>query len=218
MNIFNKYFKSNTWIVFILIALIYAVAITIELKYIFTDDFYIKHLSSRKTVDFIQNFIRAERKTEWFNYPLIPVIILVPAAITAFILYAGIVFHNYKVKYSAIFKVAIKADLVFAVNYFIAIILKATGVIKPDISLINDNYYYQSLLVFFNKAKLEFWQIEFLKNINITLIVYILFLSYGMAWLMPAAYKKAVKIVGLWYGVAILCWLTFKIFMSVLQN
>jgi len=54
-KILDNYFKANTWIVFAIIMILYFIALTIEFKFIFTDDFYLKAFESKKNFESIQN-------------------------------------------------------------------------------------------------------------------------------------------------------------------
>jgi hypothetical protein len=95
----ENYFKANTWIVFAIIMLLYFIALTLELKFIFTDDFYHKAFTGKLNLNSLQHIITQERENEWLNYPIAFIIVLFPTIVIAFALNIGSVLYEYKIKY-----------------------------------------------------------------------------------------------------------------------
>lgn len=168
----DNYFKANTWIVFAIIVIMYFIALTIEFKFIFTDEFYINAFESKKNFESIQNIMANDRNEEWLNYPIAIIIVLFPSLMIAFALNIGAVFNEYKIKFTDLFKITLKAQLIFAINYLIATMQKWQGIVERHFGNINNNYDFQSLAYFFKDKGLPFWILYPLQNINITEIVY----------------------------------------------
>jgi len=216
LNYAQKYFAYNTKTIFIIIVAIYALAITLELNFVFTDEFYTESLSEKScynSSEKITVFIAKDRQTDWINYPMIIVIVLFPAIFIGTALFIGAILKEYKYKYKDFFSIALKAQIIFAINYLIGIILKWQSLIDREFYNINNNFDYQSLLVFFKNQKLPIELIYPLQNINIAEIIHILFLSLGIKILFNVKYIKALGFVSVFYGFALLTWIIFTVFL-----
>lgn len=210
----QKYFTLNTWIIFLLLFAIYSVALTIELRYIFTDNMYFNSLEGKRTIEGIQNLITGERKREWLNYPIAGLVILVPSLLIGFCLNLGAVLKDYKASFTNFFGIAMKAQIIFALNYLTSIILRALGLVNFSYTTANNNYEYQSALVFFDTKALPVWLLYPIQCINIAEIIHILLLSLGITWFLNLRYSKALFFVLLWYGVGLLIWIVFSVFLQ----
>lgn len=217
IKILTNYFKLNTWIVFAVIISVYFIALTIEFKFVFTDDFYINSLSNNyddhsKLIE----FIRSDRAMEWVNYFISFAVVLIPALLIAFVLNVGTIFREYKIKFMQLFDIALKSQIVFAVNYLISIALKSTGIISKDWNLIDNNYFYQSLACFFRDGNYPFWLMYPLQIINITEIVHLLFIAFGFSYVFKFGYLKSLRFVAVFYGIAMIIWIIFTVFLQTL--
>lgn len=210
----DKYFALKTWIVFLFILTIYSVALTIEFRYVFTDNLYFNSFESKRTIQGIENLIMAEREDEWLNYPIAGLVILLPSLLIAFCLNLGIILRDFKVSFIKLFGVVLKAQIIFALNYLISIILRISGIIDFSYYTANNNFEYQSALVFFDTKVLPDWLLYPIQCINITEIIHILFLTLGITWLLNLKSSKALFFVLLWYGVGLLLWIVFSVFLQ----
>jgi len=73
----NKYLNANIWIIFSVIAFIYAVALTIEYKFIYTEDYFVYAFGREKST-ILNNYLDSTQKQAWINYLLIIPIIWIP--------------------------------------------------------------------------------------------------------------------------------------------
>ena len=215
----NNYFTANTWTVFAIIMILYFIALTIEFKYIFTDNFYFEAFEGKKRLESIQEIIINDRGEYWLNIPIVFIVVLFPTLMIAFALNIGAVFNEYKIRFTDIFKITLKAQLIFAINYLISTILKWQGLIERNYGNINNNYDFQSIAYFYEGKGLTFGVMYILQNINITEIIHILVLSYGFSWLTQKSYAKSIGFVLTFYGIALLIWIIFTVFLqTILYN
>jgi len=212
----KNYFELNTWLVFFVLIAIYSIALTIEFRFVFTDDLYLGLQASKKSLENIQNLISSERKSQWINYPITILIVLIPSLLISFCLNIGTVIKEYKTSFIKLFEIAVKAQMVFAINYLLSIVLKATGVIHFSLTTVNNNYNFQSALIFFDNKVLPYWLIYPIQCINLTEIVHILILSIGVSWLLQIKFLKALTFVALWYGIGLLFWIIFTVFLQTI--
>lgn len=213
-KIIESYFKANNWAVLTVLIAIYAIALTIEFNYVFTDDFYISSFESKLSPESIDNLIIKERGSQWINYPIVILIVIIPASLIAFCLNIGAVLKNYKVAFSKLFGITLKAQLIFALNYLLAVILKSTGIVDFTYSTVNNNYKFQSLLIFFDTKTLPYWLSYPLQCINIAEGLHILFLALGISLLLDKKYSKSLTFVLFWYGMGLLFWIVFSVFLQ----
>jgi hypothetical protein len=214
IKILTNYFKLNAWIAFAVIVSIYFIALTIEFKFVFTDDFYLNALSSNyDDHNKLIEFIRSDRALEWLNYLIVFSIVLVPALLIAFVLNIGTIFREYKIKFTALFAITLKAQIIFAINYLVSIVLKSTGIIAKDWNMIDNNYFYQSAAYFFKGNDYPLWIMYPLQIINITEIIHLLFLALGFSYIPKFGYLKSIGFVALFYGIAMIIWIIFTVFL-----
>ncbi|MDR3287793.1 MAG: hypothetical protein LBT27_10180 [Prevotellaceae bacterium] len=216
-KILTSYFKANTWIVFAVIILLYFIALTLEFKFIFTDEFYLNSLSSRydehnKLIEFIHN----DRALEWANYFMSFAIVLIPALLITFTLNVGTIFREYKIKFATLFRITLKAQIVFALGYFVSVVLKSTGIIEKQWDMIDNNYFYQSAAYFFKDGGYPFWVMYPLQIINITEITHLLILAFGFSYISKFGYLKSLGFVSVFYGIAMIVWIIFTVFLQTL--
>ena len=137
-----------------------------------------------------------------------------PQRLISFAINIGVILNDYKISIKEIFVITLKAQIVFAINYLIATILKWQGIIERNRENINNNYDFQSLVVFFQDKQLPFWKFYPLQNINITEIIHLLVLSFGFAWIAKIKFMKAFLFTLIFYGLALLIWIIFTIFLQ----
>lgn len=213
-KLIERYFRANNWVVLIVLIIIYSIALTIEFNYLFTDDFYISALEGKRSLESIDNLIIKERNSQWVNYPMAIAVVLIPALLIAFCLNIGTVLNNYKVSFLKLFGITLKAQLIFALNYLVAVILKSTGILEFTYSSVNNNYKFQSLLVFIDTKSSPYWLLYPLQCINIAEGLHMIFLGYGISVLLNQKFAKSLFFVLLWYGVGLIFWIVFSVFLQ----
>lgn len=212
----EKYFRANTWFIFLVIYAIYAIALTIEFTFIFTDEFYIEAFGSNKqSIDEISGLISADREQEWVNYPFALLVIFVPVIATTLVLYLGAIIGGQKISIKNLFKTTLKAQIIFAISYLTTVLFKWQGIIKVSPINVNDRFEYQSLLAFFNYNKIPEWLFYPLQCINLTELLHLFVLAYGYAIISKLRYSKAFGRVVLLYGSGLLFWMVLVVFIQI---
>lgn len=215
MKITEKYFRTNNWIIFLILATIYVVSLNIEFRFIFTDDFYFQSFKNQDSGK-ITNFMLKDRELNWVNYLYIPVITIIPAILISLCLFVGTIFNDIKTSFIKLFSISLKSQIIFAINYFVSVLLKWSGFIERNYNNINNNYDFQSARLFFSNEDLPYWLIYPLQCINITEIIYILFLSVGIRFAIEIKYFKAIGFTTLYYGIGLVIWIIFSVFLQTI--
>jgi len=213
---FLCYFRMNIWIVLGVILLIYLAALTFEFRVIFTDEYYIQSFNEKASYEQIQDFIFADRQIEWQNYPYAFFRIIVPSFLIASVLFVGVILKDLKISFYKLFGVTVKAQIVFAINYVLAIIMKTVGWLDNSWESINNNYSYQSLLVFFKEVNLPYWLYYPLQSINITESLHVLLLSVGVQSISSLGFSKSLGLVLTFYGLGLSIWVIFTVFLQTI--
>jgi hypothetical protein len=213
----QAYFNTKALYVFVAICSIYALSLIVEFKYIFTDEFYKQALENKSnSPDKISQFIIKDRQTEWVNYPFIFIVVLVPTIAITSVLFLGSILKEYKVSFKSIFSIVLKAQIVFAINYLLAVVLRSLGLIKYDFGNVNNNYEFESVFAFFKVEKIQYLLHYPLQFLNITEFVHIMVLSFGMAQILEMKYLSSLKYVSLYYGFSLLFWIVFITFIETI--
>lgn len=215
-SILKRYYNTNNYIVSCLIILIYYIALTIELNFIFTNEFYIESLKQNHNFDKINSLIEMDRNVEWVNYIFVFIIILIPTIFISMSLNIAAIFKEYKVKYSNIFNIVLKSQIIFSINYLISIILRWQGILENKIETINNNFNYQSVLSLINSKALPEWSIYPLQVINVTEIVYVFILAYGIKELFKIKYNKSLLLVIVCYISILIIWIVFSFLLKTI--
>lgn len=216
VKLLDLFFKQNAWKVFGIIISLYCISLALEFKFIFTESFYLDSLESQYDIGRISDIIVGDKNTELINYPISLLIVLFPTLMIAFSLNIGAVLFEYKIKFVELFKICIKGQLVFAINYFVATLLKCFNVLDKNYYNINNNYDFQSFTLFLSKGEYPIWILYPLQCINIAEILHILILSYGILWLTGKKFSKSISFVLIFYGLALLFWIIFTVFIASL--
>jgi len=212
----GKYFNANTLLIFIIIYVIYAISLTIEFKFIFTDKFYSDALTeSDKSIQEITELIKSDRDQQWINYPYVLLVIFAPTIATMFLLYIGAIFKEHELKLKSIFRISLESHAVFACSYFIIVIMKVLKIIKITPANVNDWFGLQSALVFFKQMDIPVWLRYPLQCFNLTELLFVFALSYGYAKITQSKYLKSLGWVALVYGLGLIFWIILSIFIDI---
>jgi hypothetical protein len=212
MPLKSYFLDINTQIVFLVICIIYWIAIFIELSFLYTDNLYFFSLKVNRSQNEILQFIQLERRFEWLNYLIAPVYSLLISLFTAFCLNIGVLLKNYQVRFKNLYNLAVKANLIFALSYLMITILKIT-VIPHDLDNIENNDF-QSVIAFLNYNQIPKWAYFALQLVNFTQISYIIFLSIGVAFYLKANFIKSLTLTVGSYGLGLLIWAIFITFIG----
>ncbi len=216
MYLSKKLNESKTWLFFLVTYAIYTIALIIEINYIFTDQFYADaFVGTDATQKDITNFINNDRSQDWINFIIVIPIIILPALATTIPLYINSVIDELKLKLKGIFQISLKAQTVFAISYLIGVVLKWQGVIKFTYGNVNDRFAYQSLLVFVDNNDFPTWLYYPLQTANITELSYILILAWLYSKLGKLKYINSLAKVLLYYGIGLIFWIVFVVFISI---
>ena len=209
----KKYLNVNIWLAFAGIALLYAIALAIEYKCIYTEDYFVSALG-RESSTRLNDYLDITQKQAWINYLLIIPIIWFPALVIGLCLKAGAILKNIKVSYFKLVDLVLKSHLVFAINYLVFTILKWKQIIHKEYFNLDNCYDYQSILSIISTDKIPYWLIYPLQLVSITEFLQLLFISYGISLLFQYSFVKSVIFYLMFYGIGLFFWVVFTIYLQ----
>ncbi|RGN31056.1 hypothetical protein DXB67_19440 [Bacteroides caccae] len=141
-----------------------------------------------------------QRGMDIYNYLWIPVHILISCSLIALCLFIGFNIANIRLNIKNCIRFSLAGIIVFSINYLISVILKIFGIVQYNYNTVDDIYSYQSVNVLFIGKKLPAWAFKLLGQINITEVVFVLFLSLLISRYFKFKYPAILLKTSLIYG------------------
>lgn len=198
----NKEWKELFW-PFISSVCLYFISLYIELSKIFTDNFYLSNYYT-DSKELLLSLIENERSNDWLNFIYVPIYIILLAGIISILLYILLVVLNRPQKYLVCLKIGLLSQSVYAVNYFITVILKWLHLLSFDATNVNDVYTYQSLLALTGYRKIPEWAWYFIAKGNITELIFLIVLTLLIHNILNQTWIKSIFLSTLIQGIILL--------------
>lgn len=208
--------KYNGWKYFLLLAVFY-VLISFAINYLFlTDGLYYQSLGEQLATERIAKMIEVSQKWQWLGYIFLPIIILIRVCFTAICIYIGCFLANIKVRFNELFKIALLADFVFVLAGIIKLVIL---IFFKDISTINDLQFQPlSLLELFDRISVDTLFIYPLSLISVFELLYWWVLAVLLSTIINKSFGASLKAVASSYGIGLLFWVLFVMFLTVNLN
>lgn len=165
-------------------------------------------------IDRASELIQKQEKWQWLEYAILPLIILIRTHITAFLLYIGSTFFNYKFTYKKCVNISFKGEGVILFSLFCKFIwlyFNRDLLTMEYIQLFSP----LSLINLFNYNEIDQWASYILQTINLFELIYIFFLSYLIMKNFNVNFKKSLELVITTYGLGLIIWIMFITFLSL---
>lgn len=166
-----------------------------------SDSFYYQELGHKLGSE--EAFLKemsVQRGMDIYNYLWIPVHILISCSLIALCLFIGFNIANIRLNIKNCIRFSLAGIIVFSINYLISVILKIFGIVQYNYNTVDDIYSYQSVNVLFIGKKLPAWAFKLLGQINITEVVFVLFLSLLISRYFKFKYPAILLKTSLIYG------------------
>ena len=202
---------KNLFLIFVLI-LSNTVLLIILNNYIVQDDLYYFHFQDQYSYTKIGEIIEYRRKWLWISYIINPFILLISIQIPVVMVYLGLYLSKLSVKYRDVLKAVLIAHFIF----LIPILLKIIWFSFYPVSLDALRYFHPlSLFSLFDPELLQVWLYYPLKTLNLFEIVSWLVLAFFLAKFLRKSFDEMLRIVVLYYGSFMICWMVFVMFISI---
>lgn len=180
---------------------------------ILTREFYYSIFGTQFASEHIEQMIKNSGKYQLISYIAIPILLFVKIHIVCCLIFLGIEFTERKVSYSNILKVVLFAELAMLLlaitkfSYFIIFGIKDMAYLKA--------FYPFSIIDFFKPESIPLYFIYPLQLLNVFELAYWLMLSFGITVFTNQKFGKSLTTVASSYGVALIIWAVFVVFIQV---
>jgi hypothetical protein len=212
-NIATFFEEQNAWLIFVIICLGYGATQYIQDTMILTKEVYYNTLGEQLTIERIDAMLENQAEWKFVNYLLIPLILIIQICLVALCLNCGTILMNHKIQFKTLFKLVLKASIVFLINklVFTLILLFSKVQVADDLILINKF----ALSGFATTINIPKWLMYALSNINIFEVTFWLLLAFGISGLLKQSFKTSFSFVAATYGVGLFIWIVFIIFLQL---
>jgi hypothetical protein len=212
-NVADTFQDQNAWWVFLLLCVGYGAITFVQNNYIITKDVYYNTLGEQLTLERIDEMLDNQSKWRWLAYVFTPIIIVIQTGMIAVCINCGTFMMDYKVKFNAIFKVVLKSSVVFLIWKLLMAFIYLFMDIKVFDDLVKADKF--SVAGFVAKDALPTWLMYSLSILNIFEVAFWVLLTYGMSRLIEKPFVKSLSFVAMSYGVGLLMWMLFIVFLSL---
>ena len=212
-NVADTFQDQNAWWVFLLLCVGYGAITFVQNNYIITKDVYYNTLGEQLTLERIDEMLDSQAKWKWLAYVFTPIIIVIQTGMIAVCINCGTFMMDYKVKFNAIFKVVLKSSVVFLIWKLLMTFIYLFMDIKVFDDLVKADKF--SVAGFVAKDALPTWLMYSLSILNIFEVAFWVLLAYGMSRLIEKPFIKSLSFVAMSYGVGLLMWMLFIVFLSL---
>ena len=197
----------------ILISLFYIAISWVANNIIITETFYFVSLENILSIKRIEELINLNKKNEWLTYILLPVVNTIKYSVTAMVLFIGIKLFELEVSFMNCFKIILFAEIIPLISSITKTLY--FYIYPPNNFEVLQNYNPLGLSSFLKNDTIPKYLLYPIQQLNLFEVGYWLLLAYGIKSLGNVNFKKALKITSLSYGVGLLIWCIFIVFLQL---
>lgn len=206
--------KINNLQAFVLFILLFILFSLIMNEFIINDGLIYDYFASFSTLENINTFIELKNRYYFLFYFFFPVIYILKFIFLSLWLLSASLLFNKQLNFNGIFKIVILAEFVKLIPVIISIIW--FGMFNENYSLVDIQLFKPiSLLSLFKNKFVDEWLILPLSAINIFEMLYLLFLTIGIKYLMKSNFKDSFNFSVPVYGSVFLIWIVFITFINI---
>ncbi|MDZ7879001.1 MAG: hypothetical protein U5L45_15065 [Saprospiraceae bacterium] len=212
-NIATFFEEQNAWVVLGLLCLGYATTMYIQDTMILTKEVYYNTLGEQLTIERIDQILEKQAEWKWVSYLLIPVVVVLQAFLVALCLNCGTIMMNYKIRFRPLFTLVLRSSVVFLLWKLLVTFIFLFSEVQFFDDLITLNKF--ALAGFVSKESVPSWLMYPLSILNIFEVVFWFLLTFGMSRLLQRSFKGSFGFVSTTYGLGLLMWMVFIIFLQL---
>ncbi len=188
--------------------------LALAVSYLFvSDDLYYLSLGEQLATERITNMLDMVKKWQWLGYAFIPVIVFLRVSFTSICLFSGIFIANIKTRFRNLFKVALLADFAFVSAGFAKLVIL---IFFKEVDTLEDLQFQPlSLMELFDRSLIDPLFVYPLSLLNVFELIYWLALAWLLTGIIEKPMSKTFKIVASSYGIGLLTWVLFVMFLTV---
>jgi hypothetical protein len=207
-------YRNKNWQLYIYLLVGYLTIAYVSNKYIFTDTLFYNSYATQLTAERIAQILSFRYRFTWLGYLLTPLTLLIRIFLISLIFYTGTILSGLKVEFKSLFRIALQAEFVLLFAFFIK--MYWVYFFMPNVSLKTIAFFQPlSIINFFSIDEIPKWFVYPLQLINLFEISYWLLLAYLLEKVIKRSFWKSFEFVLGTYGVALLIWAVFVIFLTL---
>lgn len=207
-------FKNKNWHLYAYLLIGFVTTAYLSNKYIFTDTLFYNSYGNQLTAERISHILSFRYRFAWLGYLLTPITLLIRIFLISLILYIGTILSGLKVEFKSLFRIALQAEFVMLFSFFIK--MYWIYFFMPDISLKEISFFQPlSIINFFSIGEIPRWFVYPLQLVNLFEIAYWLLLADLLKKIIKKSFWKSFKFVLSTYGVGLLIWAVFVVFLTL---
>ena len=213
----EKYFRLIDFdkrLYFTLLCLINMLALFINNELLLTDQIYYQTYGEWVAMERIERHVQLLDQYSWVGYAMTPVMLLLKVSLVSVCINVGTLFADYAIGFKKIFKIALVAEAIFVFTNLLRVLWLT---FFHEVNIMQDiQYFYPfSFLSLFDPGTLESWFVYPMATLNLSELLYFLVLAYGLKLALNKVYDKALNLVLGSYGIGLLVWIFFIVFLSI---
>lgn len=208
--------KLNNWLHYLLLVGVFMFFTYAFVAYLQNDSVVRDSLSGQYSAEIINNYLESRKKWAWLGYALVPALILLRTTIIAFLMQMAVFFMNpgaeEEPRFSRYWSVTLFAEwamLLLIALKFIWFAFVQTEYTLEDLQAFNP----LSLSNVFDVSKLDYWIAYPLNLISFWELLYWVFLVAGIRELFKTSYWKSFLIIIASYGIGLVIWVIFVMYL-----
>lgn len=211
---FQRYFKTNTWIVLGIIIVIEFIFNLLIQRYALSENFLYNSLINEMTIEEIDRVTKVTQSYSWgvFVWPLLNV--LSKIFLISICIAIGTLLLRYDIRFQEIFATVTKAFAIFAISR----LLLMGSYLYFGVNQLTDLDYISNLSLYamLKNQPLPDWAIIPLQAINVFQVVFILLLAIGLNFLQYHGLKRWIPFVLSTYGTGLAVSIILFTFLAIL--
>lgn len=179
-----------------------------------SDDLVFSALGDQLSYERINDIIDSDKKFRWLSYLLLPIFLLLKFFMVGFSLSLLGIMTGIENSFIQFFKSVVVAEFVFVLPFLLKVLW--FGFIQTDYSL-SDIQYFSPLSIFglFQPEEVQSWLIYPLQLLNLFELAYWCILAWQLKDLLNRDFAGSLGFVASTYGVGLLLWVIFVMFLTV---
>lgn len=208
--------KFNNWLHYLLLAGVFMFFTYAFSSYLQNDNVIRDSLSGQYSGEIINKYLESRKKWAWLGYAFVPVLILLRTTLIAFLMQMAVFFMNPETeeepKFSQFWSVTLFAEwamLLLIAFKFIWFAFVQTEYNLEDLQAFNP----LSLANIVDLSKMDAWLAYPLYLVSFWELLYWIFLVAGIRELFKTSFWKSFQIVLCSYGVGLVIWIIFVMYL-----
>lgn len=212
----NSFFEFKWWYLFIIYSIIYSSIVWLTNTLIYTDSYYYSIWSNQLSFEKTELMIKKINNFQWVSYLILIIFLLVKWVFISGFLYTCLYWFNYTISFSICYKIIMIAEIPIILSgifkFFYFYYNKPVSIDEVQL------FYPLSVVQLLSIKKMPSYILYLLQQINIFEIGYWVILTSLIKFYCCKSFLWSFKISMYSYGIAMIIWLLFIVFLQIQFN